>query len=91
MEAGGGDQVMTKQISLLDAMLIQLRCEYLSDLHNLDNEQRVLLAQKVEQLSPEDVDLRDWNDALEYMAHAPPERTAKTAKERLIHFLSQRH
>lgn len=81
---------MTKNESLLDAMSIQMRCEYLSDLHDLDNEQLALLAQKVEQLSPEDVDLHDWNDALEYMAHAPPERIAKTAKERLVWFLSQR-
>lgn len=82
---------MTINESLLDAMSLQMRCEYLSDLRYLNNEQQAFLAKAVEQLPPEEVDLQDWNDALEYMAHAPPERTAKTAKEQLIHFLSQRH
>lgn len=81
---------MTKKLPLLDAMSIQMHCEYLSDLHSLDNEQRTSLAQKVEQLSPEAMELHDWNNALEYLAHAPPERTAKAAKERLVRFLYQR-
>jgi len=81
---------MTKKLPLLDAMSVQMHCEYLSDLHDLDNEQRALLAQKVKQLSPEAMGLHDWNDALEYLAHAPPERTAKAAKERLVQFLYRR-
>lgn len=81
---------MKKRIALLDMMSIQMRCEYLSDLRYLDYEQRAFLAKKVAQLSPEDADLHDWNDALEYMAQAPPERTAKAAKEQLVWLLSRR-
>lgn len=80
---------MTVHLSLLDLMTIQMRCEYLSDLSFLDNSRRALLAQKLERLTVEPEDLRDWNDALEYLAQAPPEQTAQAAKERLIHVLSR--
>lgn len=80
---------MKVQLSLLDVMSIQMRCDYLSDLCFLDDVQRALLAQKLERLTAEPEDLHDWNDALHYLAQAPPEQTAQAAKERLIALLPQ--
>lgn len=80
---------MTVQLSLLDVMSIQMRCDYLSDLRFLNGGQRTLLAQKLERLTAAEEDLHDWNDALEYLAQAPPEQTAQAAKERLIALLFQ--
>lgn len=80
---------MTVHLSLLELASIQMKCEYLSDLSFLDDGQRALLAQKLERLTAEPEDLHDWNDALEYLAQAPPEQTAQAAKGRLIHVLSQ--
>lgn len=59
---------MTAQLSLLDGLSIQMRCDYLSDLRFLNAGQRALLAQKLERLAAEEEDLHDWNDALEYLA-----------------------
>lgn len=80
---------MTVQLSLLDVLSIQMRCENLSDLRFLNGGQRALLVQKLECLTAKAEDLHDWNDALEYLAGAPPEQTAQVAKERLIALLSQ--
>ena len=79
---------MTTEQSLLDLLAIQMRCEYLSDLHYLTGEQRRYLAAKLERLTPREGDLRDWNDALEYLTGAPPEPTARRAKARLVALLA---
>lgn len=52
------------ELSLLDAIAIEMRCEYLSDLRYLDSSQRALLAEKLKQVSIKPDSLRDWNDAL---------------------------
>lgn len=75
-------------ISLLDAISIQMGCAYLSDLRYLDGGRRALLAQKLERLPPEESDLRDWNDALAYLAAQPPQPSAAQAKAALIAELS---
>ena len=36
------------------------------------------------EIPAEAADLRTWNDALDYLAQAPPEQTAETARARLI-------
>ena len=77
------------ELSLLDAIAIEMRCEYLSDLRYLDSSQRALLAEKLKQVSIKPDSLRDWNDALQYLARQPPGATAETAKERLIQALSR--
>lgn len=79
--------MMVRQ-SLLDLMSIQMGCTYLSDLRFLSQEQRRYLAQKLERLTPREEDIRDWNDALGYLTHAPPEDTARSAKERLVQLLT---
>lgn len=80
---------MTAEQSLLDLLSIQMGCMYLSDLRFLSLEQRRYLAQKLDCLTPREEDIREWNDALEYLTGAPPEDTARAAKERLVHLLSQ--
>lgn len=49
-----------------------------------DCDQRVLLAGKLNRLTPKDADLHDWNDALEYLTRA----TAEQGKAALIAGLS---
>lgn len=80
---------MTAEQSLLDLLSIQMKCEYLSDLRFLSWEQRRYLAQKLDELTPRQEDIRDWNDALTYLTSAPPEKTAFAAKERLVKLLSK--
>lgn len=80
---------MMVEQSLLDLLSIQMKCEYLSDLRFLTQGQRRYLAQKLERLTPMERDIREWNDALEYLTGALPEDTAQAAKERLVRLLSQ--
>lgn len=80
--------MIAAHLSLLDVMSIQMGCGSLSDLQFLSDGQRALLARKLEQVAANADDLQDWNDALDYLAQAPPERTAQAAKERLIDTLS---
>lgn len=80
---------MMVEQSLLDLLAIQMGCMYLSDLRFLSLEQRRYLAQRLDRLTPREEDVRERNDALEYLTGAPPEDTAQAAKERLVHLLSQ--
>lgn len=80
---------MTAEQSLLDLLSIQMGCMYLSDLRFLSPEQRRYLAQRLDRLTPRQEDIREWNDALNYLTGAPPEDTARAAKDRLVHLLSQ--
>lgn len=75
--------------SLLDLLSIQMGCMYLSDLRFLSPEQSQYLSQRLERLTPRQDDVREWNDALDYLTGAPPEKTAQAAKVRLVHLLSQ--
>lgn len=79
---------MTAGQSLLDLLSIQMKCEYLSDLRFLSQEQRRCLAHKLKCLTPREEDVREWNDALTYLTDAPPEPTARAAKERLVALLA---
>ena len=75
---------MTAEQPLLERLAIQVGCTYLSDLRFLNDEQRRYLAQKLEQLHPREEDIREWNDALAYLAGAPPEPTARAARDLLV-------
>lgn len=79
---------MTAEQSLLDLLSIQMGCMYLSDLRFLSPEQRRYLAQRLDRLTPRQEDIREWNDALAYLAGAPPEETAQAAKEQLVQLLT---
>lgn len=79
---------MMVEHSLLDLLAIQMKCEYLSDLRFLTQEQRQYLAQKLDRLTPREEEIRDWNDALNYLTGAPPESTAQAAKAKLVQELA---
>lgn len=85
----GDNADMIMEQSLLDFLAIQMKCEYLSDLHFLSQVQRWYLAQKLDRLTPQEADVREWNDALTYLTGAPPETNAQAAKERLVKLLSK--
>lgn len=82
-----GDKNMRVEQSLLEFLSNQMKCECLSDLRFLSQGQRQHLAQKLERMMPEEADLEEWNDALEYLAGKVPEKTAATARKKLIDFL----
>lgn len=82
---------MLEKMSFLDAMAVQAGCMYLSDLHYLNDYQRGHLAQSLEETSPQKADLRDWNDALEYITGKnTPCSSAEQAKAALLNFLRGR-
>lgn len=76
-------------MSLLDAISIQMGCKYLSDLRYLDSSQRAELARKLEKIPPDCADLFEWNDALEYLAGAPPCDSREAARTQLMLLLTQ--
>lgn len=80
---------MKIELSLLDTMAVWMGCTYVSDLHALSPWQRSQLAGKVKYIRLEAATLAEWNDALVYLVHDPPQKTAKEAKTRLIRELSQ--
>ena len=82
---------MRLEQSLLDLIAIQMGCPHLSDLHFLDGWQRTLLARAVREIHPENACLHEWNDALEYLAHAPPETTVQEAPAKLVKLLMPGH
>lgn len=71
-------------LPLLEFLQYKAGCTYLSDLKSISGWQRTRLARVLEQIPAEAADLRTWNDALNYLAQAPPEETAEAARERLI-------
>ena len=73
---------MTAEQSLLDLLSIQMGCMYLSDLRFLSQGQRRYLAQRVNRLTPRQDDVREWNDALDYLTGAPPEGIIVSKKAR---------
>ena len=80
---------MNMEQSLLDLIAIQMKCTYLSDLKFLTAAQRMRLANKLRLLAPQEKDLDQWNDALEYLTGAQAEPEAHMAKARLIQLLSE--
>ena len=73
-------------LPLLDFLAYQVGSPYLSDLPRMNGAR---LARELEQIPAEAASLHDWNDALDYLTGAPPEKTAQAARERLIHALEK--
>ena len=76
-------------LPLLEFLAYKAGCAYLSDMPHASGWQRVRLAHALERVPAEAAVLREWNDALDYLAQAPPEETAQAARERLIQSLSR--
>ena len=76
-------------LPLLEFLQYKAGCTYLSDLKSISGWQRTRLARVLEQIPADAADLRTWNDALNYLAQAPPATFAETARERLIAALTE--
>lgn len=81
-----GENVLS--LPLLDFLVYQASHAVLSDLHYTDDLDRARMAWVLKHIPPEAVGLREWNDALEYLARLPPEETAQAACGRLMEWLS---
>lgn len=79
---------MQVQMSLVDYLSYRMGCTFLSDLHSLDDGERIYICGVLREISPTDVSLREWNDALTYLTNASPEKTQQAARERLLELLS---
>ena len=75
---------MRQRESLLDALAGRMGCTYLSDLRFLDEWERVRLRRLLRGVRPEEAELAQWNDALEYLTGCGPEKTPEAARERLL-------
>ena len=76
-------------LCLLDILAARMNCAYLSDLRYLTGWQRMRLVREIEKAPPGAATLFEWNDALEYLAQAPPQQTPEAARERLLTLLTQ--
>lgn len=79
---------MIFKIDLLEALSIQADCTYLSDLKHLDGLRRARLVRALERVPPDAAELREWNDALEYLTGAQSCADAEQARAALITGLS---
>lgn len=75
-------------MSLLEWMSNACGCTFLSDLCFLQKWEKVRLAHRLEQIPPDRISLREWNDALQYLAGALPEKTQQAAREALLRALT---
>lgn len=76
-------------LPLLDFLAYRAGHTVLSDLHHMDAMDRARMARALKDIPPEAAGLREWNDALEYLARLPPEETAQAARGRLKEWLSR--
>ena len=81
---------MMIKVSLLDFLACEMKCEYLSDLKALSAGQKEKLADVIKSIQSSERDLRDWNDAIEYLTGAQAKGTAAEAKAALIHALQKK-
>lgn len=81
-----GENVLS--LPLLDFLAYRAGHTVLSDLHHMDALDRARMARALEAIPPEAVSLKEWNNALEYLARLPPEETAQAARGRLLEWLS---
>lgn len=81
-----GESVLS--LPLLDFLAYRAGHTVLSDLHHMDALDRARMARALEVIPSEAASLKEWNDALEYLARLPPEETAQAARGRLMEWLS---
>ena len=79
---------MIFKTDLLEALSIQADCAYLSDLKHLVGLRRARLVRALERVPPDAAELREWNDALEYLTGTQPCADAEQARAALIAGLS---
>jgi hypothetical protein len=82
-------QIYTTPASLFyrERLTYKAGCEYISDLHTLDEVKKRKAFWAVEKVMPEMYPLTQWNDALQYVVKADPEQTAEDAKKVMMSML----
>ena len=81
---------MKQNQSLLDVLAESAGCSCLSDLRAIKKPKRQQLADKLERISPEVHSLAVWNDALNYLVSASPQKSPEAARKLLIdHYRNQ--
>lgn len=75
-------------LSLVEYIAYKAGCEYISDLHTLDEAKKRKALRAVEKVMPEMYPLTQWNDALQYVVKAESKQTAEDARTALIAGLS---
>ena len=74
----------------MDVLAESAGCSCLSDLRSIKKPKRQQLADKLERISPEDYSLAVWNDALNYLVSASPQKSPEAAHKLLIdHYRNQ--
>ena len=81
-----GENVLS--LPLLDFLAYRAGYTVLSDLRHMDALERARMARALKDIPPEAAGLREWNDALDYLARLPPEETVQAARGLLIEWLS---
>lgn len=71
-------------LSLVEYVAYKAGCEYISDLYTLNGIQKRKALRAVEKVMPEMYPLVQWNDALQHVVKAGPEKTAEDAKNKLM-------
>lgn len=79
--------MLGRPISLMEVLAKKAGCEVISDLRYLSKKERKRLAQGIVSVSSAQFSLREWNDALDYVVRAPPERSVDQARTRLMECL----
>lgn len=81
--------MQTQQLlSLVDYLAYKTHCEYVSDLNFMDDIGRWRAYCALESVPVEAYPLKEWNDALCYVAKCSPQSTSEKARTKLMEFLS---
>lgn len=81
--------MQTQQLlSLVDYLAYMTHCEYVSDLNSMDDIVRWRAYCALESVPVEAYPLKEWNDALCYVARRSPQSTSENARTKLMEFLS---
>lgn len=70
--------------SLLDWMARLAGCEYLSDLRKLSGRQRLNLLTALEPITAQENEIRQWNDALDYLFRGNAQPSAAAARDAIL-------
>ena len=81
---------MPQKPGLLEYLASIVNCTCLSDLHTVSQSEKDVLAALIRMIRPQEYPLRQWNDALEYLAQINPFTTAREARAALLQYLTNR-
>ncbi len=80
----------TQLLSLVEYISYKVGCTYISDLPRLDVLGRMKAAHVLDDVPTEVYQLKEWNDALQYIVQGSAELTAEEARAALMRKLCDR-